>query len=70
MPLYSALCSQKAPDFQSENEEIKNAFSQVAAACDGRGVWVVDRGGDRRNTWLERIGTLDFTRMYLMVEFP
>jgi hypothetical protein len=39
--------SQKAPDFQSENQEIKTAFSQVAAACDGRGVWVVDRGGDR-----------------------
>ncbi len=37
MPLYSALYSQKAPDFRSENEEIKTAFSQVAAACDGRG---------------------------------
>ena len=46
-PLYSALYSQKAPDFQSENEEIKIAFSQVAAACGKRGVWVVDRGGDR-----------------------
>ena len=33
---------------QSENEEIKAAISQVAAACDVRGVWVVDRGGDRR----------------------
>ncbi len=43
-PLYSALYSQKAPDFQSENEEIKTAISRVAAACDGRGVWVVDRG--------------------------
>ena len=47
VPLYSALYSQKAPDFQSENEQIKTAFSQVAAACEGRGVWVVDRGGDR-----------------------
>ncbi len=46
-PLYSALYSQKAPDFQSENEEIKTAIFKVAAACDGRGVWVVDRGGDR-----------------------
>ena len=51
VPLYSALYSQKAPDFQSENEEIKTAFSQVAAACDGRGVWVVDRGGDRRELY-------------------
>ena len=51
VPLYSALYSQKAPDFQSENEEIKTAFSQVAAACDGRGIWVVDRGGDRRELY-------------------
>ncbi len=43
----SALYSQRAPDFQSENEEIKTAFREVAAACNGRGVWVVDRGGDR-----------------------
>ena len=47
VPLYSALYSQRAPDFQSENEEIKTAFSEVSAACGGRGVWVVDRGGDR-----------------------
>ena len=37
VPLYSALYSQRAPDFQSENEEIKTAFSKVSAACDGRG---------------------------------
>ncbi len=37
VPLYSALYSQRAPDFRSENEEIKTAFSKVSAACDGRG---------------------------------
>lgn len=47
VPLYSALYSQRAPDFQSENAEIKTAFREVSAACGGRGVWVVDRGGDR-----------------------
>jgi len=47
VPLYSARYSQRAPDFQSENEEIKTAFRAVSAACGGRGVWVVDRGGDR-----------------------
>ena len=46
-PLYNALYSQKAPDFQSENEEIKTAISKVSAACGKRGVWVIDRGGDR-----------------------
>ena len=47
LPLYAALYSQKAPDFVSENEEILTAVRTVAAACHGRGVWVVDRGGDR-----------------------
>ena len=47
LPLYAALWSQKAPDFVSENEEILTAIRTVAAACHGRGVWVVDRGGDR-----------------------
>ena len=47
LPLYAALYSQKAPDFVSENEEIMTAVRTVATACHGRGVWVVDRGGDR-----------------------
>ncbi len=51
VPLYSALYSQRAPDFQSENAEIKAAFSKVSAACGKRGVWVVDRGGDRRELY-------------------
>lgn len=47
VPLYSALYSQRAPDFVFENEEIKTALGEVAAACGGRGVWVIARGGDR-----------------------
>jgi hypothetical protein len=47
VPLYSALYSQAAPDFVSENAEIKGAMAAVAEACNGRGVWVIDRGGDR-----------------------
>ena len=43
MPLYSALYSQKAPGFQSENEEIKAAIATGSAACGKRGVWVLDR---------------------------
>lgn len=50
-PLYSALYSQRAPDFVSENEEIKTAISAVTSACGGRGVWVMDRGGDRRELY-------------------
>ena len=47
VPLRSTLYSQRAPDFVSENAELKTAMAAVSEACDGRGVWVVDRGGDR-----------------------
>jgi len=47
VPLYSALYSQAAPDFVSENAEIKAAMAAVSEACEDRGVWVIDRGGDR-----------------------
>ena len=43
----STLYSQRAPYFVSENAELKTAMAAVSAACEGRGVWVVDRGGDR-----------------------
>jgi len=47
VPLYSALYSQAAPDFVSENVEIKDAMAAVSEACEDRGIWVIDRGGDR-----------------------
>jgi hypothetical protein len=47
VPLVSTLYSQAAPDFVSENAELKTAMAAVSEACDGRGVWVIDRGGDR-----------------------
>ena len=47
VPLYASLWSQEALDFVSENEEILAAVRTVAAACHGRGVSVIDRGGDR-----------------------
>lgn len=47
IPLYQALYSQKAPDFVSENEEVLKASEAVLEATGGRGVVVIDRGGDR-----------------------
>jgi hypothetical protein len=47
VPLVSTLYSQAAPDFVSENAELKAAMAAVSEACAGRGVWVLDRGGDR-----------------------
>jgi hypothetical protein len=46
-PLYYSLYSQKSPDFDSENVEILKAFDQVGKAVQNRGIWVIDRGGDR-----------------------
>ena len=49
MPLDQEIYSQEAPDFVSENDEILKAVGRVPKATLGRGVWVMDRGGDRRN---------------------
>ena len=47
-PLYSRLYSQTGPDFISENSEVRKAISFVSGHTDKRGIWVLDRGGDRR----------------------
>jgi len=47
IPLYGRLYSQRAPDYGSENAEITRAIAEVSAATEGRGIWVLDRGGDR-----------------------
>ena len=54
LPLYQELYSQKAPDFVSENAEILKAVEAVSQATGKRGVWVMDRGGDRQEV-LERL---------------
>lgn len=48
VPLALELYSHTAPGFVSENHEILSAVEQVSGACAGRGIWVIDRGGDRR----------------------
>jgi hypothetical protein len=50
-PLYDHLYSHIAPDFVSENTEILRAVGMVSGHTDGRGIWVVDRGGDRRKLY-------------------
>jgi hypothetical protein len=39
--------SQDAPDFVSENEEILKGVECVREKTEGRGIWMMDRGGDR-----------------------
>jgi len=48
-PLYQRLWSAEAPDFISENDEILRAVDAVMAHVGRRGLWVMDRGGDRIN---------------------
>lgn len=47
IPLHLSLWSAEAPDFESENHEILSAVDTVREAAGGRGIWVMDRGGDR-----------------------
>lgn len=49
IPLVGQLYSAESPGFISENHEILSVIKMVAAATKKRGLWVIDRGGDRRN---------------------
>jgi len=52
IPLYHGLYSQKAPDFESENDEILGAIDHISHYASNRGIWVIDRGGDRDTIFL------------------
>ncbi len=47
VPLYSELYSCEAEHFESENKQIFKAIEAVNRLSKGKGVWVIDRGGDR-----------------------
>jgi hypothetical protein len=48
VPLYCRLHSQLAPEYLGENLEVERAVKMVSDAVSGRGIWVIDRGADRR----------------------
>ncbi|MGC2108376.1 MAG: transposase, partial [Candidatus Korobacteraceae bacterium] len=48
VPLYQKLYSAEAQDFRSENDEVLTAVDLIRAHTQGRGIWVIDRGGDRK----------------------
>jgi len=48
VPLYQKLYSAEAQDFRSENDEVLSAVDLIRAHTQGRGIWVIDRGGDRK----------------------
>ncbi|MBV8708870.1 MAG: hypothetical protein JOZ45_02590 [Acidobacteriaceae bacterium] len=48
IPLYQKLYSTEAQGFLSENAEVLAGVDLLRAHTQGRGVWVLDRGGDRK----------------------
>lgn len=47
-PLNLRLWSSEAPDFVSENHQVLNVMRTIHEAAQGRGIFVYDRGGDRK----------------------
>ena len=48
LPLYSELYSQDADGFKSENRQILKAIATVNRYSKGKGIYVIDRGADRK----------------------
>lgn len=51
IPLVHRLYSQNAEDFVSENHELLDVITKVSHATEGRGIFVLDSGGDRRTLY-------------------
>ncbi len=47
IPLYGELYSQEAHGFRSENRQILDAMDRVMGGIGLKGIWAIDRGGDR-----------------------
>jgi len=47
IPLYLEAYSQKAKDFRSENDQIFKVIDTVSVSLGGKGIYAIDRGGDR-----------------------
>jgi len=52
IPVYHGLYSQNAPGFESENDEMLDAIDHISQYTSNRGIWVIDRGGDRNRIFL------------------
>jgi len=49
VPLHLRMWSSEAPDFVSENHQILEVIRTISEATSQRGIYVIDRGGDRKN---------------------
>ena len=50
VPLHMAMWSAKEEGFTGENDKVPEVMGKIARACEGRGIYVYDRGGD--GNWL------------------
>ena len=55
IPLAQSVWSQESPGFTSENDELIFLMQRVRRSTEGRGVFVIDRGGDRRELYKELV---------------
>ena len=75
VPLHLRLWSCESPGFTGENDQIKSVIGTVSTAAKKRGIYVIDRGGDREilfNHLLDNglrfiIRLLDYTRLKNMM---
>jgi hypothetical protein len=47
LPLHHRLWSARAPNFVSENHQLREIIDMISGAVAKRGIYVIDRGGDR-----------------------
>lgn len=62
IPLYQELYSKKEEGFKSENKKIMQSIEMVSKYTGNKGVWVIDRGADRRRLYEELIHYRDPTK--------
>lgn len=60
VPLYGELYSQEAEDFKSENYQLFKAMDAVSKGVGTKGIWVIDRGGDRKIVFIRLLNGLKF----------
>ena len=51
IPLHQQLWSCSAPGFKSENEQVMSVVDTIMGAVGERGIYVIDRGGDRNTLY-------------------
>ena len=66
LPLYHTLYSQESEGWESENAEMLRAIRTVGRHVEKRGIWTIDRGGDRPVIYNHLLG--DELRFVIRVE--